>query len=148
MKSGFQWKAVIVSLAHKPPFRLISPLVYFSSWSFGVMNLFFFSPTFVFADGSKGLILVGAVPSVVWGLVFISLGSSMIYGLLANKWIVIKSVLGAGLFVKALFAWGLIFTFFIHPESLAIIGLWFGIMVWQGLCIIYFTPGINREPNL
>jgi hypothetical protein len=109
------------------------------------MNGLFFSPTFMFADGSRGLILVGAIPSVVWAVVFVSLGISMVYGLLSNKWTVIKAALAAGLFVKALFAWGLIFTFFIHPESLAIIGLWFGIMVWQALCIIFFTPGVTRE---
>lgn len=109
------------------------------------MNLFFFSPTFFLAEGSRGLILVGAIPSFTWGIVFFSLGSLMVYGLISNRWSVIKAILGLGLFIKALFAWALVFTFFAHPESLAIVGLWFGVMVWQGLCIIYFTPGVSRE---
>jgi hypothetical protein len=109
-----------------------------------MMNILFFAPTFIMANGSQGLVLVGVLPSFIWGVVFITLGCVMIYGLLSNKWNVIKAVLGVGLFVKALFAWALVFTFFIHPSSLGIIGLWFGVMVWQSLCIIYFTPVIRK----
>lgn len=108
------------------------------------MNIVFFAPTFILANGSQGLILVGVIPSSIWGVVFILLGAAMVYGLLFNKWNIIKGTLGVGLFVKALFAWALVFTFFIHPSSLGIIGLWFGIMAWQSLCIIYFTPVLRK----
>lgn len=128
----------------KPAFRVISPWVYFSSWSFAILNIVFFAPTFIYANGSQGLVLVGLIPSFIWGIVFIILGISMIFGLLSNRWGVIKTMLGFGLFVKALFAWALVFTFFIHPETLGVVGIWLGIMVWQGLCIIYFTPVLRK----
>lgn len=134
----------------KPKLRHISPWVYFSSWSFSVLNLFFFAPTFFFADGSRGLILVGVVPSLVWTVVFLGLGVGMVYGLLVNRWDIVKFTLASGFIVKALFAWALIFSFFVNPATLAIVGLWFGVMVWQGLCIVYFTPALKdkREPHV
>lgn len=127
-----------------PPFRQVSPLVYYSSWAFAVMNLFFLAPTFFFTNGNAGLALVGLVPSQLWGVVFVLLGIVMIVGLIRNNWLLIKMMLGGGLIVKAMFAWALVFTLFASFSNLGIIGVWFGMMVWQGLCIIYFTPEMKH----
>jgi hypothetical protein len=60
-----------------------------------------------------------------------------------NWWQVIKLVLSAGLFVKALFAWALVFSLFHDWRSIGVVGIWFSLMIWQGLCVRYFTPEIK-----
>lgn len=138
------WRAMLSDKTKKPSFRQISPIVYWSSWSFALLNILFLSPTFFIERSNSGLALVGQVPSVVWGIIFIIMGFGMIIALLRNHWILIKIMLMAGLTVKALFAWALMFTLFSSTSNLGVVGVWFGMMVWQSLCIIYFTPEMKH----
>lgn len=140
---GHPWKVAIVSKITKPHFRLISPFVYASCWVFIILNIFFLSPAF-FLGGGKGLPLVGVIPSDIWGGIFILIGFSMAGALITNDWQGIKTFLYVGLGIKAAFAWSLLFIFLANPVNIGVMGLWFGLMAWQALCIIYFTPRINH----
>lgn len=131
-----------------PSFKKVSPLVYFSCWSFAILNIFFLSPTFFFTNGNAGLVLVGAVPSVLWGLVFLALGLSMITALLMNQWNIIRLLLTCGLLTKSMFAWALVFTLFASFANIGIVGVWFGLMAWQSLCIVYFTPEMKYASSI
>lgn len=141
MKCGPHWKALTVSQTlSKPPFRRVSPLVYASAWTFALLNIFFLAPAFLIGTGARGLSLVGLVPSKVWGIIFILMGVGMIYSLVTNKWAFIKNFLITGLAVKAMFAWALVFTLTLSLSNIGVVGIWIALMVWQGLCVIYFTP--------
>lgn len=148
MKCGNQWKeATVLQITDRtklPSFKQVSPWVYYSCWSFAMLNLLFLAPAFFFGESSAGLSLVQYIPSVMWGVVFVSFGVAMIYGLLVNNWKVIKLFLALGLIVKALFAWALVFTLFSNFANIGVIGVWFGLMVWQSLCIVYFTPEMHH----
>lgn len=126
-----------------PPYRKIVPWVYWSCWCFAIINLFFLSPGFFIGAGATGLALVSIPPQTVWGVVFIFLGILMGYALLSNRWKFIKRIIVAGLFLKSLFAWGLVLTLPTSYKNPGVIGIWLGLMCWQALCIIYFTPEIR-----
>jgi hypothetical protein len=138
----------IIDKNKKPPFKQVSPIVYWSSWAFAVMNILFLAPDFFVSKSNTGLSLVGLIPSTVWGFIFLGLGLSMISGLLRNCWRTIRIMLTIGLFVKAMFAWALVFTLFSSFASRAVVGIWIGMMVWQALCIIYFSPEMKHESNI
>lgn len=131
-----------------PPFKKVSPMVYFSCWAFASINIFFLAPAFFFANGNKGLVLVGALPSILWGIIFLLMGGFMIGALLVNQWNMIKIMLVLGLFIKSLFAWALVFTVFASFGNIGIVGVWFGLMTWQALCIVYFTPEMKHVSSI
>lgn len=66
-------------------------MVYFSCWAFAVINILFLAPAFFFANSNEGLVLVGAVPSFVWGIIFLGMGFSMIGALLVNQFHIYKT---------------------------------------------------------
>lgn len=152
MKNGSQWKEATVWLLsekiNKPPFRHISPMVYWSGWAFSGINMFFLAPAFFVAHSNTGLPLVNLVPSVVWGCIFLSIGIVMVTGLLKNIWPLIKFMMIAGLMVKAAFAWALTLTLFVSVQSIGVVGVWLGMMVWQALCLIYFTPEMKNVSDI
>lgn len=131
----------------RPHFGKISPMVYASAWCFAVINIFFLAPAFFFGNGAKGLSLVGLVPSNTWGMLHIFMGCNMMFALYTNSWSWIKYMLIFGLLVKSMFAWALTATLFISIANIGIVGIWFGLMAWQSLCIIYFTPLLWEKNN-
>lgn len=131
-----------MTVSTRPPLRHIAPWTYFSSWAFAAMNVFFIAPSF-FINKSVQLPLVGIFPYWFWMVVFISMGLAMSGALLRNYWKLVKGLLYTGLVVKAMFAWGLVFTLFISPGGVGIVGIWIGLMTWQMLCIVYFTPKLK-----
>lgn len=137
---GYQWRVATVLQMNKPSLKLVSPIVYASCITFAILNIVCLAPAFFVADSTRGLVLVGEVPSYLWGLVFLSLGCIMLAALYTNTWWLVKRVLGIGLVVKSMFAWALVFTLFASIANIGVVGLWFGLMIWQALCIIFFTP--------
>lgn len=129
----------------RPPFKKVSPMVYVSAWAFALLNLLFLAPAFFYGPGATGLSLVSFVPSKLWGVIFASMGVTMIYALIINWWQLIKQIFLVGLFIKAMFAWALFFTLTASIANIGIVGVWLALMTWQALCVIYFTPIIGDK---
>lgn len=128
-----------------PPFRKVSPMIYYSAWTFALLNIIFLPPPFFFGVGARGLPLVGLLPQATLGAIFLVLGIVMVYALITNRWKLIRLALICGLFFKAIFAWGLVLTLFSTVSSSGVVGLWIGLMIWQALCIMYFSPEVEVE---
>lgn len=130
-----------------PPFHKVNPWVYNASWVFAFLNIFFLAPGFVIGSGAKGLPLVGSIPQIIWGFVFVLLGISFVYGLVFNSWKLIKYTHVGGLFTKSLFAWGLVFTLPTNYKNPGVIGIWVALIAIQAICIAYFAPEIKNGIN-
>lgn len=135
----------VTGTTYRPKLREIAPVVYFGSWGFVVFNVFFLAPAY-FSGAGRGLALISTLLNpTFWGVVFLSIGLALGYGLLTNNWKITRGSLMVGLFVKLLWAYALLPTVFISFSSIGIVGLWLLVSFIQSLFIIYFVPGAEKH---
>ncbi len=132
-----------MSQLNKPLFKRVSPVVYYCSWGFALLNIFGIAPA-LFLGGSKGLALVKYLPPYFWGGVFVLTGGVMIFSLMTNNWRMIKYMTFVGCLAKSLFAWALILLVFQDFGAIGIAGIWAFLIYIQIVCIIYFTPEVDN----
>lgn len=127
----------------RPSLRLVAPHTYYSSWTFALLNVFGLAPAFFLGSG-KDMVLIGLIPSKLWGVIFLAIGSLMGYFLFTNNWKGIRKMLLVGLAIKAMIAWGLLFILAASILNIGIVAIWFSLMSWQAISYIFFTPEVKN----
>lgn len=130
----------------RPRLSTISPLVHWISTGFMWLNIWL---AFIIwtTPQAKLIIYNHGTTQQFWSVVFVLLAAGVLYGILSNRWRVVRYSLVAGLFVKAVFLYALIVlaaqTSFDSVEgSLA---LWL-FLVWVQIgAVMFFLPPVPKE---
>lgn len=120
----------------KPRLRKVSPFIFNIAIGFNIVDLCLGIGLFN-TTGIKFPIVTPTFSFQFWGIVFISLGITGIVSLAINRWKLIRRVLTVGLFLKALWAYALIFDIQ-GISSLSPISLWVFVVYIQLLVVIHF----------
>lgn len=130
----------------RPKLSAVSPLVHWIAIGFAALNLWLAQIIWT-APAPRLVIYNRLFTQEFWACVFIALACGIIYGILANRWNMIRYSLIAGLFVKAIFLYAL-FALALQIGIQAIEGtvaLWL-FLVWVQIgAVIFFLPKVLVE---
>jgi hypothetical protein len=128
----------------RPKLKTVSPLTAAIMLGYGVINILLGLGMLVYVNPSPDAqfaIINDVVTFQVWGIIFILLGLTKLYGYFKNDWKLMKVSLVLGLVVKATWAIALFIRFLDGGSILLLI-------VWLFFAYIQFVTYINFIPNL
>lgn len=128
--------------AIRPSLRFAAPQTYWFSICFGLFNITIGYALFVRVIAVH-LILLGLIPIMAWGVVFIIHGIAMLGSLVINDWKITRNLHFIGIAIKT--AWWLeLVAGTAYGNSPAFLIIWSLLLALQFIVWLYFTPRMSR----
>lgn len=126
----------------RPRMRLAIPQTFWLSICFGIFNVVI-GTLLSLRIIALHLVLLGVIPIVVWGFVFILHGVCTLSSLMANSWDVSRGLHFAGLAIKS--AWWLeLMVGVVVGNNPAYFVIWSLLLAVQFVVWFYFSPRVKR----
>lgn len=127
----------------RPRLRVVAPLTWSICWGYVVVNLLIGVGLYLtYRPSSQILIINNVFTYQVWGIIFIALSLAKAYGLVTNRWSLVKNMLISGLLVKAFWLAALIQRSIVDPRTMLITAIWLFFAYIQAVTYVYFTPAV------
>lgn len=134
----------------RPKLKSADPKTYYISWAFVWFNYAIGAYFWTTPLGNLHVpVVTPLLNNYVWGVLFASLAFWLMAALVDNDWPAIRRAMIGGLFVKAFWAYALIFLAFDVGfwRTLANMAMWFFIAAVQAIVVIHFLPKDIKRQN-
>lgn len=131
----------------RPQLKQIAPLTYSICWGYVVVNILIGIGMFFFYATTIPLAVANILSYQVWGVLFLATGIVSGCALLKNEWRTTRSLLLAGLTLKAIWAIALIIRCLSSPQTILITVVWLFFAYVQAVTYIYFLSKNPEQKN-
>lgn len=125
----------------RPNLRLVNPLAFWLCVAMVLLNVSL-GYVVIRVPDTSGLVLYNILPQIAYGLLYFLSAGLLSLSLLKNSWYMTKVILAFGLFLKCLYAYGLVaLGFKLGFSNLeGIVSVWLFIVFVQALMIMFLLP--------